>query len=388
MTQNNESYLKRIIKRLVYLIRDIAIDIFGVIVKIVYRLSKGEDGFITDRPDHFDAVRIQEKEQFEKILDRQNRKIKPEYIRKRSCPNCGSNSYVIFFRTQDLFDYVRCIDCGFVYALQVLTFETRSSLYTGLTGVGVTKVCSVPVEVEADRKRFGFPLKRILKYKRGGDLLDVGCGVGNFLALAKQCGFSVRGIETHVEFQKAARSKFNIQVDLGFFEKMDLPESRFEVVTMWETLEHIYDPKASLLQAFKVLTTEGILAISVPNLANLSFLLMREYSGHRGGEHINFFSPFTLSRMLTNCGFKILEHHTTGNSNWKAIMNLLDLELGRIYCYENVGKEISKIAPSPFFSKAESLFLRKIIIPFISGWEQRTGKGSGILMLAQKHDRF
>ncbi len=388
MNQNNEAYLKRIVKRSVYLIRDIAIDFLGLVVKMVYLLSKGNGDFISDQPDHFDTVRVQEKEQFEKILDRENRKIKPEYIKRRSCPNCGSNSYVIFFTTQDLFDYVRCVDCGFVYALQVLTFGARSSLYTGLTGVGVTKVCSVPVEVEADRKRFGFPLKRILKYKRSGNLLDVGCGVGNFLALAKQYSFSVKGIETHVEFQKAARSKFNIQVDLGLFEGIDLPESSFEVVTMWETLEHIYDPKAALLQAFKVLAPKGILAISVPNLANLSFLLMREYSGHRGGEHINFFSPFTLSRMLTDCGFKILEHHTTGNSNWKAVMNLLDLELGRIYCYENVGKEISKIAPSPFFSKAESLFLRKIIIPFISGWEQRTGRGSGILMLAQKNDRF
>lgn len=378
----------KIVKRSACLIRNISIDFLSLIMKTVYFLFKSKDGCGNDQADHFDALRIREKQQFEKLVDRQNRKIKAGCIRKRNCPNCGCNSYVSFFLTQDLFDYVKCKNCGFVYALQVLTFETRCSLYGGLTGGGVTEVCCAPAEVESDVRRFRFPLKRILKYQRSGTLLDIGCGVGNFLVQARECGFSVSGIETHAEFKEVARSKFNIHVDLGLFEEMDLPENRFEVVTMWETLEHIHDPKSSLLRVFKILSPKGILAISVPNVANLGFLLLREYSGHRGGEHINFFSPFTLSRMLTDCGFKILEHYTTGNSNWKAIMNLLDLELGRIYCYENVGKEINRIAPSPFFSKAEAFFLRKIVIPFIAGWEQRTGKGSGILMLAQKKAPF
>ncbi len=388
MTQNNGAYFKRIVKRSACLIRDISIDIVGLIVKTFYLLSKSKEDCISVQADHFDALRIQEKQQFERIVDRQNHKIKPEYIRTRNCPHCESNSYVVFFMTQDLFDYVKCKNCGFVYALQILTLETRRSLYGDVTGCGVTEVCCSPAEAESDIRRFTFPLKRIMKYRRSGTLLDVGSGVGNFLVQARECGFLVRGIETHVEFQKVAKSKFGIHVDLGLFEEMDLPENSFDVVTMWETLEHIHDPKSSLLQAFKILSPEGILAISVPNLVNLGFLLMREYSGHRGGEHINFFSPFTLSRMLADCGFKILEHHTTGNSNWKAIMNLLNLELDRIYCYENVGKENNKIVSSPFFCKAESLFLREIIIPFIAGWEQKTGRGSGILMLAQKIDPF
>jgi hypothetical protein len=194
----------------------------------------------------------------------------------------------------------------------------------------------------------------------------------------------VQGIETHQEFREAAKANYNIDVQTGIFEEMELPSNHYQVVTMWETLEHIYHPKAAIERAFDVLAPKGILAISVPNLANLGFFMLREYSAHRGGEHINFFSPDTLSRMLTDCGFKVVESHTTENSDWPAMMNLLNLELDRVYCYDNVGKKSQATPPTPFFSPHEAVFLKRVVFPFLSRYERKTGKGSGITILAQK----
>lgn len=361
------------------------IDVFNVLVRVVYLFAGGTPDRTAPGGDHFNELRVKEKQEFERIVDGENRRIEPGHLMHRNCPSCGANAYVLFFRTQDFCDYARCTLCGFVYAPQVLTFESRSRLYGALTGRGVTEVCCDPGEVEQDWRRFELPLRLILKYQREGNLLDVGCGVGNFLARARNCGYKVRGIETYVEFKEAAKQAFNVDVDIGLFEEMDLPEDGFQVVTLWETLEHIYDPRSALRQASRILSPNGILAVSVPNLANLGFLLLREYSSHRGGEHINFFSPSTLSRMLNDCGFRVVELRTTGNSNWQDLTNLIDLNLERIYCFENIGKKKLNMPPDPFLSREEAFFWSRIVVPLVAGWEQRTGKGSGIVAIAKKN---
>jgi SAM-dependent methyltransferase len=378
--------LKTIVKKPIRYALDLSVDFLLLTIKLTDRLFHDEPEVSNAPADSFEALRNHEKDRFEAILNREMRQIKPEHVENRLCPNCNSDSYQLFFTTQDLFDYVKCQKCGFVYALQMLKHETRTDLYGGLTGTEAADFCCSPEGVEADFQRFEFPLKLIRKYKRSGDLLDVGCGVGNFLNQARTAGFSVRGIETHEEFRKAAKANYDIDVATGIFEQMDLPEDHFQVVTMWETLEHIYDPKAAVRKAFKILAPMGILAISVPNLANFGFFLLREYSGHRGGEHINFFSPATLSRMLTDNGFTIVEVHTTENSDWRAVMNLLNLNIGTLYCYSNIGKKNEDTPTVPFIHKHELSFLNRIVFPLLSRYERRTGRGSGITILAQKKD--
>lgn len=376
--------LKRIIKKPILFALELSADALVLLTKLTHRLLKDNSHPVDNVCDHFDALRIQEKEQFESILDRQMRQIKPQYVQHRNCPNCNADSYLLVFSTQDLFDYVKCKECGFVYAVQMITHEARTMIYGGLTGTGMAEVCCSPSGRAADAQRFSFPLRLIRKYQQGGHLLDVGCGVGNFLNQARESGFSVDGVETHAEFRKAAREQYGIEVKTGIFEEMEWPENDFQVVTMWETLEHIYNPKAAIQKAFEILSPNGILAISVPNLANLGFLLMREYTGHRGGEHINFFSPATLARMLTDCGFTVVETHTTDSTDWTAMMKLLNLELDKMYCYGNVGSKSDQAALTPFIPEHEATFLNRIVFPFLSRYERKTGRGSGITMLAQK----
>ena len=376
--------LKRIIKKPILFALDLSADALILLTRLAHHFLKDNSHLIADPVDNFDTLRIQEKEKFESILDRPTRQIKPQYVQHRNCPNCGADSYVLLFSTQDLFDYVKCKVCGFVYAVQMITHEARTMIYGGLTGTGIVEVCCSSSGRAADAQRFSLPLQLIRKYQQGGHLLDVGCGVGNFLHQARESGFSVDGIETHEEFRKAAREQYGIEVKTGIFEEMEWPENHFQVVTMWETLEHIYNPKGAIQRAFEILSPKGILAISVPNLANFGFLFMREYSAHRGGEHINFFSPATLARMLTDCGFNVVETHTTDNTDWPAILKLLNLEVDRMYCYSNVGSQPDQAPPTPFIAEHEAAFLKKIIFPFLSRYERKTGRGGGITMLAQK----
>ena len=376
--------LKRIIKKPILVALDLSADALILLTRLTHHFLKDNSPPIADPVDNFDALRIQEKEKFELILDRQTRQIKPQYVQHRKCPNCNADSYVLVFSTQDLFDYVKCRECGFVYAVQMITHEARTLIYGGLTGTGMVEVCCSPAGKAADAQRFSFPLELIRKYQKRGRLLDVGCGAGNFLDQARKAGFSVEGIETHEEFRKAAREQYDIEVRNGIFEEMEWRENDFQVVTMWETLEHIYNPKAAIKKAFEILSPKGILAISVPNLANFGFLMMREYSAHRGGEHINFFSPATLARMLTDCGFTVVETHTTENTDWPAMLKLLNLEVDRMYCYSNVGGHPDQAVRTPFIAEQEATLLTKILFPFLSRYERKTGRGGGITMLAQK----
>ncbi len=376
--------LKRILKKAVFFISDRFTDLIILLVRLNYSIFGRPENFENAPTDCFDSMRVKEKEQFELIIDRPHRKLKAGYIQQRNCPNCESDSHRPFFLTQDLFDYVQCCACGFIFALQMLTHKARVEMYGGLTGKDAVDICCSSAGRAADRQRFTLPLKLIMRHCKGGRLIDVGCGVGNFLNQAREAGFLVEGIETHDEFREAAKEIYGIDVRTGIFEELNLPSNSYQVVTMWETLEHIYNPKSAVRAAFNILSEQGTLAVSVPNLTNFGFLLLREFSAHRGGEHINFFSPATLARMVTDSGFEILELQSTDNSDWPAVLNFLNLNLGRLYCYDNVGSTAGTSPPSRFFSEPEALFLKKIVFPFLSRYERRTGRGGGIVLLARK----
>jgi 2-polyprenyl-3-methyl-5-hydroxy-6-metoxy-1,4-benzoquinol methylase len=103
---------------------------------------------------------------------------------------------------------------------------------------------------------------------RGGELLDIGCGTGNFLAAARHAGYGVTGIELDRNAARFAKERLGLQrvlpVTISEFAAQH-PEERFDVVTFFEVLEHQAAPVEFLQNVRGRVRTGGLIALSVPN---------------------------------------------------------------------------------------------------------------------------
>ena len=111
---------------------------------------------------------------------------------------------------------------------------------------------------------------KILPYKSSGRLLDVGCGNGVFLNRASQY-FQCDGLDTAETSQKIIEKHFGIKVNVSTLEDYEYEtDQKYDVITMFHVLEHVYDLGAAIDKSVKLLKSDGILVIAVPN--NYPFL--------------------------------------------------------------------------------------------------------------------
>lgn len=128
-------------------------------------------------------------------------------------------------------------------------------------------------------------------------LLDFGCGSGNFLKMAALFGFDTVGVDRSAARRKIAG--FEIANDLNEI------EGDFDIITMFEVLEHLDNPLDVLTQLIKRLRPTGIFVVEVPDCTGVSEI-STEYAYRKIHplEHINAFEPHTLIKMLQRVGLR------------------------------------------------------------------------------------
>jgi 2-polyprenyl-3-methyl-5-hydroxy-6-metoxy-1,4-benzoquinol methylase len=93
---------------------------------------------------------------------------------------------------------------------------------------------------------YGRALADLASMTRPGRLLDVGCGAGVFLDLARDAGWTVSGVELSERHAAHARDTFGLEVWQGDFLEAPFAPASFAAITMWDFLEHVLDPRAVL----------------------------------------------------------------------------------------------------------------------------------------------
>ncbi len=139
-----------------------------------------------------------------------------------------------------------------------------------------------------------------------GDLLDVGCGTGNFLAAARDAGYSVSGIELDGNAARFARERLGLghvlPLTIGQFAARH-PSQKFDVITFFEVLEHQADPQSFLDAVMACLRPDGWIALSVPNRNRwMTGIDVLDYPPN----HFLRWSAAALKRFLVSNGFEIL----------------------------------------------------------------------------------
>ena len=139
-----------------------------------------------------------------------------------------------------------------------------------------------------------------------GNLLDVGCGAGFFLNYANSKGWDVNGIDLLDEYIQFAKEKLMIKnVHCLSLEKAHFDEKFFDVVTLWDLIEHLPKPLQELKKINRLLKPGGHLAIWTPNVKN-SIFMKQHWTGYITYQHLYFFSLKTLGQLLKRAGFKIV----------------------------------------------------------------------------------
>lgn len=157
-------------------------------------------------------------------------------------------------------------------------------------------------------KRYHSLLGRLEKIRQPGRLLDVGCGAGQFLCVAESRGWEAAGLEISESALQALR---RVQEKEGCrfrilpcaIEEANFPSEDFDLVSLFEVLEHLEDPLALLRQVHRVLKPGGLLFLTTPNYNSVSRRLLGPRWRVVAGEHRCLFAPRALGRSLEMCGF-------------------------------------------------------------------------------------
>lgn len=148
---------------------------------------------------------------------------------------------------------------------------------------------------------------------RGCSFLDVGCSSGALLGVAVSQGLTVWGVEPAAAAAESAQ-KAGFNVVAGFLHDAAYPDNQFDIITLFEIVEHLRDPVSMLKECRRILKPGGILAINTPNAASWTARFMgarwEGFSLLGLGGHASFFSPRSMQTLASVCGLRVVRTET------------------------------------------------------------------------------
>ncbi len=146
----------------------------------------------------------------------------------------------------------------------------------------------------------------IIPFTGNGRLLDIGCGNGRYLSTMKKLGWQVSGVEKNPKASKYAREELHLGVNTGDLLDYKYKDKSFDAVTMWHSLEHLYEPLQTLKEIGRILNNDGLLVVAVPNIDSLVAKAFKVYwYGLQLPIHLIAFTPDSITKMLNSAGFDV-----------------------------------------------------------------------------------
>lgn len=250
------------------------------------------------------------------------------------CNYCGQDNTQVVNHGADLllnlpgdFYLVRCLGCGLIYQNPQLSAAELAVHYPDNY---------LPYQLNNQNKtswlrRLGQKhalsrlCARVIRHRPNpGYLLDVGCATGVFLNAMRERGWQVKGVEPGVFAANYARQQFQLDIFTGLLEEAAFPSASFDVVTLWDVLEHVADPKATLQEIGRILKPNGLLIASVPNPNSVEAWLFGSYwVGWERPRHLHLISPALAVNYLAETGFQL---ENIESFNGRLSLTLLSLE--------------------------------------------------------------
>lgn len=247
-------------------------------------------------------------------------------VSDRVCPACGTQKSRKLFDSYDNHPFHECDDCRCWFVPKNIDGHLFERFFAKCPDArklsdAMTESRSKPELEIMDIERIGNYLDEIIPLLPGKPrdslrYLDVGCGVGHSLRAAHARGLSSFGIEADPKAVETARRN-DLPVRII---DAPLPPGPFDILSFWETLEHIHDPLGALARSVRLLADDGLVAITVPNLNASAIRVLREdcsyvFGGYNTPGHINLFHLPAIHRLLDRVDLHILDADGQYSSN-------------------------------------------------------------------------
>ncbi|MBL8725230.1 MAG: class I SAM-dependent methyltransferase [Planctomycetes bacterium] len=245
--------------------------------------------------------------------------VAPEALRDAApithCQLCGSAERDRKFADPP-FEVVTCRQCGLVYVTPRLQGQALLDVY----GEGYWKSDNPKVRGYADYAReaalYLKTFQRRLALVRHwlpdrARVLDVGCAAGYFLRVLAPLGHDVHGVELSPAIAGEAIAALGKErIHIGTLDDavaaMDYQSASFDLITLWDVIEHVPEPQAVLRRIRELLRPTGHLLLETQNVASRwARLLGRRWHHYKHHEHLYHFDPATITRLLADCGFAV-----------------------------------------------------------------------------------
>ena len=159
---------------------------------------------------------------------------------------------------------------------------------------------------ESYRVYFAKKLDDLQRAVPSGRLLDVGCGAGFFLDMARARGYEVQGLDLSPVPANYARSELALDVTEGSIYEYGARDGSVDVITIFQTIEHDPNPAALAERLYRLLTPGGALMVTTPAADGFVARVMgKRWFGYRNVEHVSFFSRQSLRSVLERAGFEL-----------------------------------------------------------------------------------
>ena len=232
------------------------------------------------------------------------------------CPMCGANAGRLLFEGHDLlhhgegtFTLNTCRTCGHIYQNPRPSIEQIGCYYPQNYMPFLKAIEDEPNWWKRLDRRYGRSRRCQAVHKAAGEvgrLLDVGCATGIFLDGMRTLGWQVAGVEPTASAVEYARTRFALDVFEGRLEEAPFADHSFDVITLWDVLEHVHEPKQVLAKIHQLLRPGGLLVMSLPNPDSIEARLLGPYwAGWDLPRHLNLFRPRQLRQHLPQMGFEI-----------------------------------------------------------------------------------
>lgn len=290
---------------------------------------------------------LQEIEKFFIKNDKGEKILREDVCLTVPCPICNSKKDKARFIVKvNGFDHLRCTVCQNIYVSPRLKDEfiweqySRPS-YTYMFKNLIEDTLTFRKEVIAYGK-FKWVTKR-LPDKNSKSLLDIGSGLGENLAIYKDNGWEVAGIEFNEYAAQKSRELFGVTVFNTPIEQAKLPRDLFDVITLWGVLEHLTEPVKVSKEILKHLSPNGVFVFMVPQFNCLlsSYLQDNPQDADRlldGDKHITVFTKEGIEYFADSLDLRVVDMVSRG-LDFTSILDYLDDEK-ETRLYKLVKKEL------------------------------------------------
>ena len=251
------------------------------------------------------------------------------------CCFCGPHEKKMM-HSDSGYHIVRCAGCGLVYTTPRIVADQLEALYQDTYWRSPSpKHCGYAHYIEDKGCWFATyrrRLQHIAARMSAGQALDVGCAAGFWTSVLREAGWEAYGVDISAPMIEYARRTFSQDAYYcGSLEEQGFASEQFDLVTLWDVIEHVRDPHRLLHEVNRVLRPGGLLVLETQDVDSLpARLLGKRWHHFKHMEHLFHFSVPTLGKLLDRTGFSV-EKFTRRHAGKHVTLGFIAERSGRLH---------------------------------------------------------